>query len=410
MKNDRTTEKTVHKRPRVPRGLRRDGAALWSYGFRPFFLGGAVWAAAAMVLWMVALATGWFPGDDGPLWHAHEMVYGFAPAVLAGFLMTLLPNWSGHLPVSGRPLMAMVALWGLGRLAMAGGPWIGMGVAASIDALFLPVLLAVAAREIIAGRKRNDVKLLFAIGAIALGNIGFHLSALSGGDAMAWARAGVAGFVLLVMIMGGRLVPSFTRNLLKRRKGAGGQARMPVPYGRTDVWIIALSLLPLALWVVLPTARVTGALALVAGVLNLVRLWRWRGWAVRGDWLTFAMHVAFFFIPLGFLAIAAAGGGLLLPASALHVLTVGVIGGMMMAVMMRATRSHTGHALVASRMSIVAGVAVFLAAILRPLADVADSMLLMEVSGLAWTLGFALFCVEYGPMLVLRRRKLRGDG
>jgi len=155
------------KRRRVPRGLKQDGVALWSYGFRPFFLGGAVWAVAAMALWIAALIHG-LPlggGYGAPLWHAHEMVFGFAPAVLAGFLLTAIPNWTGSLPVSGGPLIGLTGLWAAGRLAMVGAALWGMGAAALVDAAFLPALWIIATREIVAGKKWNDLKVLAAVGA-----------------------------------------------------------------------------------------------------------------------------------------------------------------------------------------------------------------------------------------------------
>ena len=124
------------KRPRIPRGLKADGAALWSYGFRPFFLGGAIWAVLTMILWIATLALGLPLGGDfgAPLWHAHEMIFGFAPAVLAGFLLTAIPNWTGSLPVSGGPLIWLVSLWCLGRVAMAAAALTGVPIAAMLDA------------------------------------------------------------------------------------------------------------------------------------------------------------------------------------------------------------------------------------------------------------------------------------
>lgn len=393
------------KRPRIPRGLKQDGAALWSYGFRPFFLGGAVWAAAAMALWIAALIHGLPLGGDlgAPLWHAHEMVFGFAPAVLAGFLLTAIPNWTGSLPLSGRPLMGLVAVWAAGRVAMAGAGIIGLPLAALIDAAFLPALLAIAAREIVAGRKWNDLKVLAGCAAVMAGNIGFHAAALAGGDPQAWLRAALSGYVVLVLIIGGRIIPSFTRNWLNQR-GAG---RMPVPFNRFDMGVIAWSAGALAAWTLAPGSRVAILAALVAAGLNAARLARWRGWAVRAEGLLLVLHGAYAFVPLGFGAIAAAGAGWLLPVSALHVLTVGVIATMMLAVMTRATRGHTGRALTASRLTGAAYLCLFAAALARPLADLTGAMGLMEASGLLWIAGFGLFVAEHAPMLVRVRRQPR---
>ena len=397
------------KRPRVPRGLKQDGAALWSYGFRPFFLGGAVWAVLTMALWIAALAHGLPLGGDfgAPLWHAHEMVFGFAPAVLAGFLLTAIPNWTGSLPVSGRPLIGLVMIWAAGRLAMAAAAWTGVGLASAIDMAFLPALLAIAAREIVAGRKWNDLKVLAGVTAIMTGNIGFHLAVLSGGEPLAWLRAALSGYVLLVLIIGGRIIPSFTRNWLGQR---GGQPRMPVAYNRFDMAVIGGSVLALAVWTIAPEARATMLAALVAAGLNAARLSRWRGLAVRSEWMLLVLHLSYAFVPLGFLAIAAAEAGLMLPVSALHVLSVGVIGTMMLAVMTRATRGHTGRVLTASRPTILAYLCLFAAAVARPLADLTGAPGLMQASGALWILAFGLFVAEYAGMLIRVRRQPRAAG
>jgi uncharacterized protein involved in response to NO len=397
---------TQQKRPRIPRGLKQEGLALWSYGFRPFFLGGAVWAVLTMALWIAALIHGLPLGGDfgAPLWHAHEMVFGFAPAVLAGFLLTAIPNWTGGLPVSGRRLMALVAVWAAGRLAMAGAALSGLWPAMVTDAAFLPLLLAIAAREIIAGRKWNDLKVLAGVAAVMAGNLGFHAAVLTGGDPSHWLRAAVAGFVVLVLIMGGRIIPSFTRNWLNQR----GATAMPVAYNRFDLGVIGVSAGALALWAMVPDQGLTMLAALIAAGLNLARLARWQGLATRGEGLLFVLHLAYAFVPLGFLTIAAAGMGAVQPVSALHVLTVGVIGGTMLAMMTRVTRGHTGRALSASRMTLLSYLCLFAAALARPLADVLGMMALMEAAGILWMLAFGLFVLEHGAMLVLRRRPMRG--
>ncbi len=396
---------TESKRPRIPRGLKPDGLALWSYGFRPFFLGGAVWAVLTMALWIAALAHGLPLGGDfgAPLWHAHEMVFGFAPAVLAGFLLTAIPNWTGSLPVSGRPLIALVALWLAGRLAMACAGVIGTVPASVLDAAFLPVFLALCAREIIRGRKWSDLKVLAGVLAVCLGNLGFHLALHLGGDPHLWLRGAVAGYVALILIIGGRIIPSFTRNWLNQR----GAAPLPVAYNRFDVGVIIASALVLAIWVVAPTTRLIAIPALGAAVLNVVRLARWRGLSVRAEWLLLVLHLAYAFVPIGFVAIALASLGLIGVTSALHVLTVGVIATMMLAVMTRATRGHTGRPLTASKLTVTAYLCLFAAALARPLADLTGLPGLMEASGALWITAFAIFVAEYGGMLTRVRRKPR---
>lgn len=220
------------RRHGVPRGLRHDGPAFLSYGFRPFFLGAGVMAVLAMVLWIGALAAGWpLGGAYGAVgWHAHEMLFGFGGAVLAGFLMTAIPNWTGRMPLAGPPLAAVASVWLAGRLAMLGIGVVGAPVAVTIDAIFLPLMVLVCGRELFVGRQWSNMKVLVAIGVVALANIWFHVETLRTGAPGASARAAVAAYVLLITIIGGRIIPSFTRNWL----AAAGASRLPTPFGPRD--------------------------------------------------------------------------------------------------------------------------------------------------------------------------------
>ena len=230
-----TRTKAAEARGGIPRGLSRTGPVLFSYGFRPFFLGGAVWAVLAMALWVMAVSGHALPGGDygAANWHMHEMLFGFASAVLSGFLMTAVPNWTGRMPLSGRPLMALVALWLVGRLALTWPPGGAVWLGVLADALFLPVMAAVFAVEIIAGRKWRDLKVVAAVTVLALANLGFHLAVLRGGDPTMAARAAISAYVMLIVIIGGRITPSFTRNWLARR----GPGPLPVPYNLSLIHI-----------------------------------------------------------------------------------------------------------------------------------------------------------------------------
>ncbi|WP_323718611.1 NnrS family protein [Paracoccus aminovorans] len=395
------------KRPEggIPRGLSRTGPVLFSYGFRPFFLGGALWAVLAMLMWVAALAGHGAPGGayGASHWHMHEMLFGFASAVLAGFLMTAIPNWTGRMPLSGRPLMALAGLWLAGRLALTFAPAGALLAAVAIDALFLPVMAAVFTVEIVAGRKWRDLKVVGMVSALALANIVFHLSVLRDGDPAMAARLAVSAYVLLIVIIGGRITPSFTRNWLARR----GPGPLPAPYGRFDSATACLSAAALAGWILAPEARAVALAALAAAVLNLVRLARWRGWRTAAEPLVLALHGGYLMLVLGFSAIGLAGFGLLTTGAALHVLAIGAIGGEMLAVMTRATRGHTGRDLTASRLTTLSYVAIWAAALLRPLAEFGDYDLLIRLAGAAWVLAFGLFCLEYAPMLLCQRKELR---
>ncbi|ASY60800.1 NnrS family protein [Sinorhizobium sp. CCBAU 05631] len=390
----------------VPRGLARTGPVLFSYGFRPFFLGAAIWAVAAMALWMAALAGRLeiAASYGAHAWHAHEMLFGFAPAVLAGFLLTAVPNWTGRLPVSGWPLAGLFALWISGRMALLSPDVIGIPAAAAIDCLFLPALLLTCAREVIAGRKWKDLKVLAGLLALSLANACFHFAVVAGEHAHIAMRLGISAYVALVMIVGGRILPSFTRNWLNRF----GRTDFPAPYNRFDTVAILAGVAALGAWTLVPDDRVTAVVAFAAALLHTVRLARWRGWVTRPEMLLVILHVAYAFVPLGLAAISFSALGLVEERSVMHVLTVGAIAAMMLGVMTRASRGHTGYPLTASRLTAVSYAAVLVSALLRPLAEMLPviAMTLYAVSGSAWILAFALFCIEYGPILVRKRRAL----
>lgn len=388
----------------VPRGLSRTGPVLFSYGFRPFFLAGGVWAVVAMALW-IATITGRIDlaGDYGaPNWHAHEMLFGFASAVLAGFLLTAVPNWTGRLPVSGWPLAGLFGLWCAGRLALLAADRIGVVEAAVIDGLFLPVLLGICTREIVAGRKWKDLKILGGLLALSLANAVFHVAVIGGGDDHMAIRLGVAAYVVLVMIVGGRIVPSFTRNWLNKV----GRSDFPVPYNRFDTAAILAGVAALAAWTAVPAHPATAGLGIVAAVLHAIRLRRWRGWTTLPEKLLVVLHVAYAFVPLGLFAIAFSALGYLEERSVLHVLSVGAIACMMLAVMTRASLGHTGRPLAASRLTVAAYVALVLCALVRPFGEVLPdaSEQIYAAAGLLWIVAFGLFCLEYAPILARKRR------
>ncbi len=382
----------------VPRGIARSGPAVLSYGFRPFFLSAGGFALLAMVLWIGALTLGWEVGGNyGALnWHAHEMLFGYASAALAGFMLTAIPNWTGRLPVSGMPLLALVALWGTGRLLML-FPAAGIAVSMVIDAAFLPLLAAVAAREIIAGKNWKNLKILAGLVALSLVNIVFHWSVAALGSGSDVTRVAVAVYVMLIVVVGGRIVPSFTRNWLVK----AGSAVVPAPFSRFDKVAIGALLVALLVWSFVPEGYVTALLAAIAAGLHAARLARWHGWRTVDEPLLLALHIGYVFVPLGMLAVGMAAMGWLSAPSALHVLTVGAIGNMTLAVMTRTSLGHTGRALAASPMTSFAYLAMALAAAIRPFAELIPSEyhLILAVSGACWMAAFALFLIEYGPML-----------
>jgi uncharacterized protein involved in response to NO len=275
------------------------GAPLWSRGFRPFFLAATLWSAFAIAIWppfftgIIEIPPTFAPVD----WHVHEMIYGYGSAVVVGFLLTAIPNWTRRLPIAGWPLAPLFGLWAAGRLAVFVSAAIGNVPAAVLDSAFLVVFTAVAGREVIAGRNQRNVKIVALVLAFAAANAGFHIEAAMTGRATISSRAGLAVIVLLILLIGGRVVPSFTHNWLAR----AGAATRPKPLSKLDSVIMLLSALALALWIVAPERSSTGMTLLAAGVTNLWRLSRWSGWATRSDRLVLVLHVGFFFAALGFI-------------------------------------------------------------------------------------------------------------
>ena len=378
------------------------GAAIFSRGFRPFFLAAGVWALVGVALWpfifvgAVDIPTAFSPVD----WHAHEMIFGYVGAVVAGFLMTAIPNWTGRLPVTGRPLAALVALWAAGRLAIFASAIIGRPAAAATDAAFLVVFTALVAREVIAGRNWRNAKVVALVAALGLANIAFHFEDARVGFAEYTQRAALGLIVMLILLIGGRVTPSFTNNGLAR----SGATLRPVPYGAPDGAILVLSGVALAFWAVAPETSVTGALSLAAGAANLWRLSRWRGLSVRRDAMLLVLHIGFLFAALGFFV---AGAHALWPAlvsypAGVHVWAVGAVGLMTLAMMTRATLGHTGRALVATPGMRFAYLCVIAAAFARLAMSEAPAltMPLMVVAAAAWILAFAAFLLVLGPILI----------
>ena len=253
------------------------GAPVLSRGFRPFFLAAGAWAVIGMALWLPALTGAItiptaFSAVD---WHAHEMIFGYIGAVVAGFLLTAIPNWTDRLPVAGWRLGALAALWAAGRVAVLTSAWIGRPAAAIGDTAFLAVFAALVAREVMAGRNWRNLKVATLVLALALVDVAFHVEDARSGLADTSTRAALGLIVMLILLIGGRVSPSFTGNWLAK----AGVKERPAPFGRPDGAILGLSGLSLALWVVAPEGAPTGALSLAAAVANLWRLSRWRGLA-----------------------------------------------------------------------------------------------------------------------------------
>lgn len=387
--------------PALDRRRRYVGPALFSYGFRVFFLCASLWAAFGVLIWLpiylghVPFVTAFGPHD----WHVHEMIFGYAAAAIAGFLLTAIPNWTGRLPVNGWPLAGLAALWLAGRLAVLASSSLGPLLTAAIDVSFLATLAFVCAREIIAGKNWRNLRVLGVLGALTAANVFFHAEVHAIGAADYSLRLAFSTVIVLICLIGGRIVPSFTNNWLARNN----PGRMPVPFSRYDGVTLAVSIMALSLWIVAPADELTGAALLAAGVMQAVRLVRWVGYRAAGDPLVLVLHVAYAFVPLGFVLTGLSLVGDLPGSAGIHAFGAGAIGLMTLAVMTRASLGHTGHALRAGPATLLIYILVFVGACLRVWAALAGNVAVLEVAGLLWIGGFALFAAAYGPILVRQR-------
>ena len=390
------------KRENVPGG----SLALFAQGFRPFFLAASLWAASAMAIWIVMLETGLsLPSRLDPLaWHMHEMLFGFVMAAVAGFLLTAIPNWTGRLPISGAPLAGLAGLWLLGRIACLTSVMMPAWLAIACDLAFPVALAAVVAREIIAGKNWRNLLMLAPVTFLGAANLLMHLEASGIGipAGLGW-RLGLVAIVFLVTVIGGRIVPSFTRNWLVKQAAKS----LPAPSGWPDRAALFFLHAGLFGWAAFPRSSLVAILILVGAGLNLWRLYRWRGLATGREPLLVILHIGYAWVIAG---AALLGLSLLtnrVPESAaIHALTVGAIGTMILAVMTRATRGHTGRPLTADRLTSLIYVQVGLAAIARVAATFPSDWTtqLLPAAAVLWSTAFITFVFAYGPMLILPRR------
>jgi uncharacterized protein involved in response to NO len=387
----------------------RTGPALFTYGFRPFFLFGALYAALMVTLWVP-----WYlgllsvPSAFPPVvWHSHELLFGYVPAIMAGFLLTAVPNWTGRPPVVGWLLAGLFALWSLGRLAVALSQTLDPLTVAVTNVAFPAALAAVVSHEIIVARNWRNLKIVAGIGLLTVAQVLFHYEVWHYGRSTYGDHLAVAATIAMIMLIGGRIVPSFTINWLK----TNNPGPLPTPFGTFDTVAMAVGALALAAWVLAPATSAlqpwAAVLCALAGVLHVIRLGRWRGWRALREPLVAILHVAYAFVPFGFLLAAFALWRIqnLAATGATHAWTVGAIGLMTLAVMTRASRGHTGNKLTAPPGTVAIYGLMALAASARIVAAVWPEALFWAISlaGLAWVGAFGLFVGLYRPMLMRPR-------
>jgi len=401
------------------RKQRYSGLVFFEYGFRPFFLAAGFQASLAMLAWVAWIALQ-ERGDAGEMlsigvpvyqWHAHEMIFGYGLAVVAGFFLTAVPGWTGRQPVRGVMLAVLFGLWLLARLTSWTSAWLPPLAVALPELAFIGLLSAFVAHALLAGWSKRNFVFLPVLTILFIGATLYHLEAMMVTDTTAAAGQLLAFDALLVLltVIGGRIVPAFTTNVLRRRD----VEPLPRTADRRDMLAILTIAALLAADLVAPDSAATGWIALAAALAGGARMTGWRTGRVLDSPLLWILHLGYAWLVFGLLLKALALITATIPATAaLHALTVGALGSMTLGVMSRAALGHTGRPLRVSKAIVGSYVLVSLAAVLRiawPIADLPSYGVAMQVSGLLWCAAFLIFAVAYWPVLTRPRISAAAD-
>ena len=374
--------------------------ALWNLGFRPFYLLASIFAASSILLW-ICQYTGQLPAVylRSPAWHGHEMLFGYTMAVVAGFLLTAVGNWTGKPTPTGAALIALAALWLAGRVLVL-TPY---ATASAIANVAFPLALAIGiGKPVVQSRNRRSYFFLALLLLLGLAVLAFHLSHL---ELLPWPeraslQVGLDIVLFIMAVMGGRVIPMFTNN------GVPGAQATRHPLVEKFALIGVLVLLGVDLLPV-PVALVA-VIALAVAFAHAMRLYLWQPWRTRRAPLVWVLHVAYGWIVVYLVLRGLAEMGLIGHLFAIHALTVGAIGGMTIGMMTRTARGHTGRPLIADRFEVACFTLVALAALIRVFGGMLPGAYLptVVVSGICWSAAFALYAVRYWP--VLSRARLDG--
>lgn len=372
--------------------------ALFRYGFRPFFLGAAIHAAIAVPVWVHAWSDGGMPAAFDALWHGHEMIFGFAAAALAGFLLTAVPSWTGAGPLRGLRLATLFAIWLAARVLAFVPASLAAGLFAAVDLAFLPVLgLAIAPGILARGGRRNAVFIVL-LTLLTGANAVWHADTLglAPGAGLGALHFALGIFAVMIAVIGGRIVPAFTIGGLRM---AGSPVEI-APAPRLDLAaILAVALVALAPPLGVPQTAIA-ILAAAAAALNAVRLARWQGWRARALPLVWILHLGYAWLVAALALTALAAAGLVAPMAATHALGAGAAGTMILAVMSRAALGHTGRELRAGPAAVLAYALVTAGALARVAAVLTGGDDLAHAAGVLWAGGFAAFAIGYAPILL----------
>lgn len=370
--------------------------SLWALAFRPFYLLAGLFAAIAVPVWAVGYSGAIELPMPGIWWHAHEMIFGFAVAVIIGFLFTAGRNWTGLDTPAGKPLMVLAAVWLAGRLAMAfgSGAWVAV-----VDMAFLPVAAGMLLRVLIKAKSKRNYFIGVLPAVLSLANLVFHLAVLEviAVDPLMAMHFALGLVVVLETVVGGRVIPMFTFNAVRGIK----QWRN----AKLD-WAAAIATgVALLLWS-LGAGAWAGVVSLLAAVLQAMRLGGWNPWATRGMPILWILHLAYLWIPLGLALIALTQFDVLPRSAGIHALAIGATGGLIIGMMTRTALGHTGRMLVAGRIEAFAYALVLSAALVRVVTVAvipAAQMGGVHAAATLWSLGFLLFVWRYAPFLIRAR-------
>lgn len=375
--------------------------ALFSHGFRPFFLLAGVYAILAVPIWLWVYSQGvaTLPGLPPQLWHGHEMLYGFVGAAIAGFLLTAVPSWTGSRGFGGLPLIVLVTLWLAGRGVMASVASLPTWLTAVLELSFLPALAALLAPPLLRARNRNT-PMLVVIAVLWLTDVAFVV-AMHSADALLAQRAlrlAIDIVLILVTVVGGRIVPSFTANALRRH----GETIQLVVRPWLDPLVIALMVAIALVDFAWADSRLSGILAAIAAAAHALRLSGWRGRRTWREPILWILHVGYAWLPIG-LGLKALWllTGTSWSAHWLHALTLGTLGTMILAVMTRASLGHTGRPLIVTRTTALSYLLLTAAVSVRvwaPALNLIDYLSTVMIAGVLWSIAFALYLLVYAPI------------
>jgi uncharacterized protein involved in response to NO len=369
-------------------------------GFRPFFFGAASWAVIAIALWLCVLGGAInLPTRFEPVaWHRHEMLFGFVGAAITGFLLTAIPNWTGRLPIAGKPLLSLFGLWAAARLAVLFSALIGVGPAAILDVGLFVSLALLAGREVISSKNRNMpvVGLVLIFGIADAADYLETAGVISGG--IGW-RGATALVIIMISLIGGRIIPSFTRNRMVKRKMTTGLPTQPQSF---DLLVIASTAIALLFWIAFSEQHLTGLMLILVAAAQAMRLSRWGGIHSASDPLVLILHLGYLWVPIGLLLLGLSIAGFDVPESAgVHALAAGGMTTMILAVMTRASLGHTARELKASPLTVAAYASVTIGAVVRVVASLGAGSypVMLDIAGAFWGAALVLFLIVYAPIL-----------